>query len=68
MRYLLRLDLERIRRNLSDTATQQVTDDDVFRALAERGVWRHNDDWWGASEAAVGRFGDGEVLQKQPGV
>ena len=49
MRYLLRLDLERIRLNLEDTARAPQTDDDVMRLLAGLGVWRQSDEWWGAA-------------------
>ena len=64
--YLLRLDLERIRRNLSATAPGGVTDDDLLRALATRGAWRRNDEWWAGSGAALKNFGEGEIIERRP--
>jgi hypothetical protein len=67
MSYLLRLDLERIRRNLEDAAEAPQTEDDMMRLLAGMRVWRHSDDWWGADEAAVRNFREGEVLERREG-
>jgi hypothetical protein len=64
MSYLLRLDLDLIRRNLASKTSAAVTDDDVYRLLTQRGVWRHSDDWWGASEPAVSHFIEGEIVEK----
>jgi hypothetical protein len=66
MRYLLRLDLDRVRRNLAATTTSVVTDDDVHRVLTQRGVWRHSDEWWGASQGSLAHFSAGEIVQKVP--
>ena len=65
MHYLLRLDLERLRRNLSQTTTSLVTEDDLYRLLTTRGVWRHSDEWWGATEASLQKFGEGEILERR---
>jgi hypothetical protein len=64
MSYLLRLDLDRVRRNLSNTTTRLMNDDELYRELARRGVWRHNDEWWGGTEAALRYFREGEVVTK----
>ena len=66
MRYLLRLDLDRVRHNLANRTTAAVTDDDVYRLLSHRGVWCHSDVWWGATERSLSHFHDGEILQKVP--
>ena len=65
MTSLLRLDLDLIRRNLSGTIDRLITDDDVYRMLAARGVWRHSDEWWGALEEAVVKFSEGEVVERR---
>ena len=64
MTYLLRLDFERVRSNLANATTQPVDEEELLRELARRGVWRHNELWWGATEAALAHFKDGEVLQR----
>lgn len=64
MKYLLRLDLAHIRRNLERVNGFAFTDDDVLRTLATRGVWRQSDDWWGATESALTDFREGEIVQK----
>ena len=64
MTYLLRLDVERIRLNLANT-TSLVEDDDLLRKLSARGVWRHNDQWWGATEAAIRNFEEGEIIERR---
>ena len=63
MKYRVRLDLDLIRRNLS-RADPSAKDEDVLRALAQRGVCRRNDEWWGATAEALAKFGDREVIQK----
>ena len=64
MTYLLRLDLDRVLRNLAATSTRVVTDDDVYRVLTQRGVWRHSDEWWGATAKALTQFRHGEIVEK----
>ena len=59
------LDLERIRGNLSNATVRVATDEDVYRLLTQRGVWRHSDQWWVGSEAALARFAIGEVLERK---
>ncbi len=65
MTFLLRLDLERIRRNLEAATGQPHGDEDVLRELAARGVWRHNEEWWGATQEAAERFAAGELLERR---
>ena len=65
MRYLLRLDLDLIRRNLGDTAEAPPTEDDVMRLLAGLGLWRHSDEWWGADEAALKNLREGDVIERK---
>jgi hypothetical protein len=67
MANLLRLDLDRIRTNLARAAGAAVTDDDLHRELAGRGVWRHSDEWWGAGDGAAQRFAPGEILEQRDG-
>jgi hypothetical protein len=66
MQFVVRLDLERIRVNLERALEQPQTGEDVHRLLAAFGVWRKNEEWFGASEAALTNFVDGEVLEKRP--
>jgi hypothetical protein len=63
---LVRLDLDLIRRYLANHSTRVVTEDELHRELAMRGVWRHSDELWGATEAALGNFDDGEIIQRLP--
>jgi hypothetical protein len=49
---------------LEHAAGAAQDDDDVMRALAARGVWRHSDEWWGGDENAESRFAAGEILRK----
>jgi hypothetical protein len=67
MANLLRLDLDRIRANLSRAAGAPIADDDLYRELAGRGVWRHSDEWWGADAGAAARFAPGEILEQRNG-
>jgi len=64
MRYLLRLDLERIRLNLEGIGAPH-TEDDVARLLAGFGLWRVNDDWWGADGSALKHFLPDEILERR---
>ena len=64
---LLRLDLDLIRRNLEDAAEAPQTEDDVLRLLAGLGLWRHSDEWWGADDAAVRNFREGEIIERREG-
>ena len=64
--YLLRLDLEALRRNLEATAEAPQSIDDVLRLLAGLGVWRQSDQWWGAGEGALVNLREAEVLEKRP--
>ena len=66
MTYRLRLDMERIRRNMAESSgTAEFTDDDLYRALAARGVWRIDDQWWGVKEEAVRNFGPDEIIEQR---
>lgn len=65
MTYLLRLDLERVRRNLETATGSACSDDDLYRALAARRVWCQSDDWWGAGPRALSLFGEGEILERR---
>jgi len=65
MVYLLRLDLDLIRRNLEDTAEAPQTEDDVMRLMAGLGVWRQSDEWWGAEEPALKNFRHGEIIERR---
>lgn len=64
MTHLVRLDLERIRRNLEAREGSPQTDDDVMRLLAGMKVWRKDAQWFCASAAAVSSFLTGEVLER----
>ena len=66
MKWLLRLDLERIRRNLEVTTGTPQTDDDVARLLAGMKVWRKDEQWFSADGAMLRNFLDGEILEKRP--
>ena len=37
----------------------------ALRLLAGMGVWRHNDDWWGAEDVVLENFRDGEVIERR---
>jgi hypothetical protein len=63
---LLRLDLDRIRKNLEQSVGGAQTDDDVLRLLAGMRVWRQDEDWFLADETAAGGFRHGEVREKRP--
>ena len=65
MKQLVRLDLERIRRNLEAATAAPQTHDDVLRLLAVRKVWRKDEHWFIADEAAVRMFSQGEVVEKR---
>ena len=65
MRYLLRLDLERIRLNLEDTAEAPQSLDDAHRLLAGLGVWRHSDEWWAAESSTLKHFRPGEIIDSR---
>ena len=65
MRYLLRIDLDLIRRNLEQTAGVPQTADDVMRLMAGMGVWRQSDEWWGADEAILRNFREGEIIERK---
>ena len=66
MKWLLRLDLERVRRNLGATTRGTRTEDDVLRLLAELKVWRKSDEWFVADDPVMRTFLDGDVLEKRP--
>lgn len=62
---LVRLDLGLIRRNLELSTGVPQGDDEVMRLLAGMGAWRHNEEWWGAGEAALATFREGEILERR---
>ena len=66
MKYLLRLDLERVRSNLESTRGAPQTHDDVMRLLAGMKVWRRDEEWFMADGTAMRNFLDGEVLENRP--
>lgn len=66
MQYLIRLDLDRIRRNLDATGSKLHDIEDVHRLLATIQVRRHDEQWFIGDEACLRGFEDGEVLEKQP--
>ena len=63
---LLRLDLDRIRRNLERCSDSPQSDDDVYRFLAVMKVRRHDEQWFLADEEAVTGFRAGEVVERRP--
>jgi hypothetical protein len=63
---LVRLDLDRIRANLSLKAGSQQSDDEVDRFLAAIEVRRRDEDWFTAPEKALHGFSVGEILEKRP--
>ena len=64
MTYLLRLDVDRIRRNLERASGGPQTEYNALRALARRSVWRQDERWWRADEKALRAFDEGEVLEQ----
>ena len=66
MAHLLRLDLDRIRQNLQEATGSPQTEEDVLRALAARGAGATRR-LVGATEQALGRFGDAEIVERKPG-
>lgn len=63
--WLVRLDLERVRRNMPDEAGNPLDEEVVRRFLAVIGVRGKGDGWWRASDEALLNFRDGEVLEKR---
>ena len=66
MTHVVRLDLELIRRNLEAATGSPQTHEDVMRLLAMRRVWRQDEEWFTADEAALAEFADAEVLDRRP--
>ena len=64
-KYLVRLDLERMRRNLETTTGTPQTQEDALRLLAAMKIWRRDEDWFSAAESALHIFLEGEVLEKK---
>jgi hypothetical protein len=66
MKYLVRLDLDRIGLNLAAATRTPQTEEDILRLLATRKVWRRDEQWFTADESALRDFLDDEVLEKRP--
>jgi hypothetical protein len=64
--WVVRLDLERIRRNMPDEKGTPLDEEVVYRFLAAIGVKRKDEAWWWASDEALLNLRDGEVLEKRP--
>jgi hypothetical protein len=64
--WVVRLDLDRVRRNMPDEKGDPLDEEVVYRFLAAIGVKRKDDHWWWATEESLLNFRDGEVLEKRP--
>jgi hypothetical protein len=66
MRWLVKLDLERMRQNLELTTGTPKTEEDVLRLLGAMKIRRRDDDdWFLADQSALHIFLDGEMLEKR---
>ena len=66
LNWIVRLDLERVRRSMPDDEGAPIDEEVVYRFLAAIGVRRKDEDWWWATDEALVNFVDGEVLEKRP--
>lgn len=65
-RHLLRLDLDLVREEVAQASGTPQSEDDLLRHLGGIGVWRHNDQWWGATDESLRKLPESAVIERRP--